>query len=940
MQQVARFEVLKQKITERFCKSNNLEKVPLKSSDLAFQIGAQLYIPNEIQSARDEIRKCLDCLREVSESEAYEFLSQAVASHIQQQNMLYLFSILKNKIVVQFIRTFDFTTLVFLEEGPSLFSDKLQAHPIKSICRVIESNSNSLNIDDEGIETLMNIISNFIDGRNSEILANPECKSIKEAFLRDKSSAYKILDTNFRAFLEITSAILSAYVRCFQLGMLRDVEYFLEKKQQFIKYIKSSVINNCKTVLQGVSYKKISTQCLKLSKSILEGIQHQIKQQKQYKDMSLIGRRRHEVRDHYLEEYNSQIQKEILLKFNYVLQKDLFLEDSTNFAKKEFERLISNLILEEMKNYPKTDPSIIGFANHLIQIVLSGDIVFEFFPNDRLYVNPNEILSHSIRVRIVKLFLLTTPSHISLMTTGKLREEFWCQHQTFLREVINSLQLREDQEVKSMLHNLNNINEFLNIEITRQAVLDQVEEELLKDQSINQFGVPYILFGLMNMITRLTTNLQNTKKCDTGIQSLDFEVINYPYREYLLRISRRIKNGVHGILNCNTVLLIERAWASLKDTQNKSADRPDNLFLQYHDDYDVALQTFKTIDLRDIGDILLARNSRIGERSFSEKFIKDVEFFPKKTLVDERNSVKKTHNMYKKRDSQEPSEPIPDLHEKYISKLRFLSKRVERMEFEVLNEPEVKSKVLMLCISGFLSEDEDKADDWRELVNFYPNNEVLSINWSASSVLKTAGNLAKGLFKMTGIGSYYVAEKLDQLAKSKREKDRRIIEADLDRTRKHRYFVEHGRIEMKEITEQERQERLRFQEQEASQLQEEEDINQHQSEEDKLENREDQDIPTEDMKCFDQSILIQQKLYDPFEVEDKEELNVEDWEAELKKQEEIDKLEEEQKSNKKGFFGSLFSGAMKVVKKVDADSAFKVKKYIIKGPQCYKASCY
>ena len=52
-------------------------------------------------------------------------------------------------------------------------------------------------------------------------------------------------------------------------------------------------------------------------------------------------------------------------------------------------------------------------------------------------------------------------------------------------------------------------------------------------------------------------------------------------------------------------------------------------------------------------------------------------------------------------------------------------------EIERISPPEVKSKHVIICITGFMQEDQDKADFWQNLVQYYKHAEVFAVSWNA-----------------------------------------------------------------------------------------------------------------------------------------------------------------------------------------------------------------
>ena len=73
------------------------------------------------------------------------------------------------------------------------------------------------------------------------------------------------------------------------------------------------------------------------------------------------------------------------------------------------------------------------------------------------------------------------------------------------------------------------------------------------------------------------------------------------------------------------------------------------------------------------------------------------------------------------------------------------------MELVRVSKPTVKSKHVIICISGFLQEKEDKADTWKSVAKYYKYAEVYALSWTACN----AGDFFnKGVYDPEKTSSY------------------------------------------------------------------------------------------------------------------------------------------------------------------------------------------
>ena len=52
-------------------------------------------------------------------------------------------------------------------------------------------------------------------------------------------------------------------------------------------------------------------------------------------------------------------------------------------------------------------------------------------------------------------------------------------------------------------------------------------------------------------------------------------------------------------------------------------------------------------------------------------------------------------------------------------------------ELERISSPSVKSKHVVICITGFLQEDQNKAEFWENLIAYYKHAEIYALSWNA-----------------------------------------------------------------------------------------------------------------------------------------------------------------------------------------------------------------
>ena len=52
-------------------------------------------------------------------------------------------------------------------------------------------------------------------------------------------------------------------------------------------------------------------------------------------------------------------------------------------------------------------------------------------------------------------------------------------------------------------------------------------------------------------------------------------------------------------------------------------------------------------------------------------------------------------------------------------------------ELRRISPPHIKSKHVIICITGFLQEDQDKSEYWEHLVGYFKHAEIFAVSWNA-----------------------------------------------------------------------------------------------------------------------------------------------------------------------------------------------------------------
>ena len=117
------------------------------------------------------------------------------------------------------------------------------------------------------------------------------------------------------------------------------------------------------------------------------------------------------------------------------------------------------------------------------------------------------------------------------------------------------------------------------------------------------------------------------------------------------------------------------------------------------------------------------------------------------------------------------------MHELVQKKLGILKDEITKLEInEISRETKERSRTIILCLSGFLSEDDDLLQEWKYMPLLYPNNEIHTQNWQSTTKLGLVKESVTGVGKViwpiaSDIASWTYERVLDFWGKNDKDDD-------------------------------------------------------------------------------------------------------------------------------------------------------------------------
>ena len=710
------------------------------------------------------------------------YIRNFIIEPLVEANFRNVVDVLKLRISEHLIPTFPLTSLVFFQPEDGLGQMKSKEFALrmqKMVCIV--------NLD-ENFDCLLRMIACFFN-KEETVLASLS-PSENEADLNSLHIVSLIIQQNAEVLLILCSQVLNSILNNYRFDIMKTEDELKKLRSDFKSVCQSFILADTRRLGKWSAFQiaaKVNLESKAAWSSVKSMIFDTLATAKEYK-VPISYTSRKEFLDHYLLIYREALELNMKTNQKIFHSLELFSSESSEYVKDKIRSLISvNHQSEEITGMSR---HIVDNIKIYIEMMLIQDHrykIYRYWPQIS-NCNLEDQLNYEKRRALAILMCAANP--------GTVDPNAYLVHVNRLVRYCQTLEVMDDPVVSDCLIMVGNLDsrELNKKQLT--AFKHKAEKLFRMDYDLDLNGISYLVFGLYLMIGGGEVELQHIREAEQSSPQkyIELPTVDFTRRNVVMRVIRSLKNGGYHMLNFQIIHIIETAiesrrfrhnqlmdsYRSKKKVQNKTkqsllAMQKENMYVF---EYNKVIKHYHEIPLLSLTDFLKkepSKHEHTVDTSFKHKFVSDFKFIGS-TLnmtndslpimkVDKEATASRMLNtpMLKPRrlfksalhtpnwlpKTMKRTEAVSKVIQeeddiKLISKLQYLRQNTKK--FDIIEiAPGVKSRCPILCLSGFMSEDSDKARDWKQVQSTYPFAEVLTINWASftlRSIISTYYNAA------------------------------------------------------------------------------------------------------------------------------------------------------------------------------------------------------
>ena len=679
---------------------------------------------------------------EVSEERAEHYVRNFIIKPSVESEYHSVLNNLKMQVNNSIIKTFPISSLV-LDES---IRQKLGINTSISYQIV----AMGMDMDKSGlcIENIPEIASDLILQISKARETAREYNAYRDMLGSDPSQMLLVLESNCLLLYDFCRKMLEGVIKMYEIDQFQAEDELSILKKNFKNYVHQKILESDDRLAKhsaAVIEKVIESESKLVYKQIKAKINYELSLAKSKDRVTSFEMRSH-IKKRNFEEYKNGVKDSVRIKLGTAMKTGFFYKLSYDTVYKKLEEIMDDWNYNQLTTITEECKPIIEQISSYIDITASGEgqWVYRYFLVDNS-INIQALLSNSNRLALAQLIILAQKEPVPELAT----------------KVIASLDVSDSfsQTHSSQQH-------------TRQP---EKWHESLSSMFDSQTFIDIrhmvnLIFGLYFMVMdsdAFITNIVQCVKQQTPIVPRQYSMHR---RQLLFRMLREVKNGKFSILNYQIVLIIETALSSYIYRHNDALSFNNKLGIIYSLDYNKSTKQFRDTPVAQLVDVLMRDDSdtsmdvdgqilfRKSAMEFIRRFISDMpsgegdlskEYDP--THSQPMNSkhgfmTKMFNKMHIRKDKDSEPELRGEQESKLAAKLKFFKDNLRTFQFENLSADHIsRSRTKILCISGFLSQEDDPLKEWSELKKLYPFTEIQSLNWESYGKLKSFTSMIKAM---------------------------------------------------------------------------------------------------------------------------------------------------------------------------------------------------
>jgi hypothetical protein len=744
------------------------------------------------------------------------YIKNFIIEPLMDDNHQRLLATLKTAITEQFIDKFPITTLIL---EPTVVNrlglNRNGLKPADTLYTAVQTFLPVLDLA-KNFDGLLSAIVREVN--YFEYLANtvPENQDYLKRVTADTSSLIRILEFNCWIILDLCCRILKTVVENYRVELLLSRDDIAKLEHDFKDFCRQRIIKDNRylgKMSPNSFYSSINGYCKDAWARIKKKISNDLAVREKNK-VSMPYTERAMFKHSFFKHFKDDVEITLTNKLKIVPREEVFLYSNYTNVSQNIDTMIDhcfNQMVIGMKD-------AVEALRYQVQDMLTNMYQpttqykykqFQLTPKVKI----EEVLSLANRRLIVLCALVSTP-----------KTQFpveYAQHMHHIAKLASDLEVISDPEFKQMYAAVGT----LQIRKANAALIDQTkkrcEQAFSSNGSLKLTEVAYLVFGLYFLVTDGYRDMDEMRRAFEQTDLIRFSAPSYKRRRLLFQIIRFIKNGHFFLLNYSIVHMIEMMIDRQRAAHNRymhekvlKKDIRQTYVIEYND----VIKMFKEMPIAQLAKLVEGSHHGFQDPQrarrdalFKSSFISDTTFDEQNVSLSRDNlpmvtvnkvmtiekatapaRLKTTSNLSESsflrasQYSMEMDESIivspticPHVAAKeedlrFHGKLQYLQENIRTFEFISLQKDRLgHSRFPILVLSGFMSENSNKMDDWKQMIDLFPYTELVTINWEALTPTQIFSNYMTTLNKVS-VGSIanMLAGQLNSILSSKQEASR------------------------------------------------------------------------------------------------------------------------------------------------------------------------
>lgn len=745
------------------------------------------------------------------------YIRNFIIDPLMDDNYQRLLNTLKKVITEQFIDKFPITTMVL----DTTVIDRLNLNnqgkrPLDTLYTTVNSFLPVLDLTDNFaslVRAMERDLNFFIDMANSSATNQDFMRRVTS----DSNHLVRILEYNCWVLLDLSCRILDTTAANYRLDLLLTRDDLAKLQSDFKDFCRERIIKDNR-YLGKMSPKSLYATINGYCKDAWRRIKSKISNDLAFREKNKVimpYTERSLFKNSFYKHFRDDVEMTLASKLKVVPREDVFLYSNYMNVSQNIDSMIDHCFNQMVIGMKEATDKPERQVQDMMEQMYNPETWFKFkYFQINSKFNVDEILSVTNRKWIVIGALVSTPK--------TLFADEYSEHLNHIARIGTYLEVMHDTEVKQLFSILATLQ-------SRKANKDYIEMQKKRceqvfsgNQSLRLPEIIYLIVGLYFLVTDSYKDIDEMKRAFEDVDLIRFAPPSYKKRRLLFQIIRFLKNGHFYLLNYSIVHIIEMNLARQRLAHNRYIQKmilKKDIRDTYIMDYNELIKVYKEMPISDFAKLIQGshhgfQDPHLARREalFRSNFIADTKFVEQNIVMSKDNvpmltvdkcmtlervsSHSSGHNDSGVIQSQVYQPEWMDTDEnvivyktsqmsqflmksnkgneetlKFHGKLQYLQENIRTYEFISLQrEKSGHSRYPIMVLSGFMSENSDKFDDWRQMVDLYPYTEIITINWEALTPTRIFSDYMTSLRKVS-VGSIasMLAGQLHNIISSKDE---------------------------------------------------------------------------------------------------------------------------------------------------------------------------